>query len=178
LNQRTERTQKQVPSLMNSQVNMARMSITSGAPYVVRLVLVLRPAHRLMMRMYEAPIHPNWELKLPNPDSHQMHAAYGPHPTSHIVRTTRPNNHDTQWTLPLPELCLCTTRTSHTSIAPCATAHENGMDQPIAGILGFVSSSHTREVTNTRTQASSDPVSILPNHLKPTQMHPDASSNQ
>jgi hypothetical protein len=123
--------------------------------HVVRLVLVLRPAHCLTApstdpwtRMYEVPVHPNRESKLPNPDSHQMHAAYSPHPTSHIVHTTRLTSHDTRWTLPLPKLRLCTTRTSHTSTAPCTTAHENGTDQPIAGILGFVSSSHTREVTH------------------------------
>jgi hypothetical protein len=151
----------------------------------VRLVLVLRPAHHLTApstepwtRMYEAPVHPNRESKLPNPDSHQTHTAYGPHPTSHIVRTTHLASHNTRWTLPLPELHLCTTHTSHTSTAPRTTAHENSTDQPIAGIQGFVSSSHTREVTNTRTQASSDPVSILPNHTKPTQMRPDASSDQ
>ncbi|KAJ7870545.1 hypothetical protein B0H13DRAFT_2350323 [Mycena leptocephala] len=85
---------------------------------------------------------------------------------------------DPRWTPPSPELHPCTTRTSLTSTAPCATAHESGTNQPIAGILGFVSSSHTREVTNTRTQASSDPVSILPNHSKPTQMRPDASPDQ
>ena len=146
---------------------------------------MLRPAHRLTApstepwtRTYEAPVHPNRESKLPNQDSHQTHAAYGPQPTSHTVCTTRPVSHDARWTLPLPELRPCTTRTSHTNTAPRATAHENGTDQPIAGILGFVSSSHTREVTNTRTQALSDPVSILPNHSKPTQMRPDASSDQ
>ncbi len=71
----------------------------------VRLVLVLRPAHRLTApstepwtRTYEAPVHPNRESKLPNPDSHQTHAAYGPHPASHIVRTTRPASLDTRWT--------------------------------------------------------------------------------
>jgi hypothetical protein len=49
---------------------------------------VLHPAHRLMApstesrtRTYEAPVHPNRESKLPNPVSHQTHAAYAPHPT-------------------------------------------------------------------------------------------------
>jgi hypothetical protein len=63
----------------------------------VRLVLVLRPAHRLTApstesrtRMYEAPVHPNRESKLLNPVSHQTHAAYAPHPTLGIARTTRP----------------------------------------------------------------------------------------
>jgi hypothetical protein len=69
-------------------------------------------------------------------------------------------------------------RTPHTSTAPRAMAHENGTGQPLVGILDLVSSSHTREVTNTRTQASSDPVSTHPNHLKPTQTRPDVSSNQ
>jgi hypothetical protein len=151
----------------------------------VRLVLVPCPAQCLMapstepwMRTYEVPVHPNRESKLPNPDSHQTHAAYGPHPTFHIVRTTRPTSHDTRWTLPLPELCLCTTPTSLTNTAPCAAAHKNGTDQPMAGILGLVSSSHTREVTNTRTQASSDPLSTHPKHSKPTQMRLDVSSGQ
>jgi hypothetical protein len=141
----------------------------------VRLVLVLRPAHRLTApstepwtRTYEAPVHPNRESKLPNPDSHQTHAAYGPHPTFHIACTTRPTSHDPRWTPPSPKLRPCTTRTSLTSTAPCAMAHKSGTNQPIAGILGLVSSSHTLEVTNTRTQTSSDPVPILPNHSKPT----------
>jgi hypothetical protein len=63
----------------------------------VRLVLVLRPAHRLMApstesrtSTYEVPVHPNRESKLPNPVSHQMHAAYAPHPTLGIARITRP----------------------------------------------------------------------------------------
>jgi hypothetical protein len=115
----------------------------------VRLVLVLCPAHLLIApstelrtRTYEVPIRPNRESKLPNPDSDQTHAAYGPHPTLHIVRTTRPTSHETGWTLPLPEFRLCTTRTSLMNTAPHATPHENGTVQPIAGILALVSSSH------------------------------------
>ncbi|KAJ7910209.1 hypothetical protein B0H13DRAFT_2329632 [Mycena leptocephala] len=149
----------------------------------VRLVLALRPAHRLMApstesrtRTYEAPVHPNRESKLPNPVSHQTHAAYAPHPTLHITSTTRP----TMVQPPLNALIVRNpfprVRTPHTSAALHATAHENGTDQPIAGILGLVSSSHTQEVTNTRTQASSGPVSTHPSHSKPT--HPGASSNQ
>lgn len=71
--------------------------------HAVRLVLVLHPAHCLMApsteswtRTYEAPAHPNRESKLPNPVSHQTHAAYAPHPTPCIVRTTRPTSHNTR----------------------------------------------------------------------------------
>jgi hypothetical protein len=76
---------------------------------VVRLVLVLRPAHCLMTpstelrtRKYEVPVHPNRESKLPNPDSHQMHTAYSPpsnplhcmyHPPDHGASHTTPAGH-------------------------------------------------------------------------------------
>jgi hypothetical protein len=72
---------------------------------------VPHPAHRLMApstklrtRTYEVPVHPNRESKLPNPDSHRTHTAYGPHPTLHIVRTTCPASHNIRWTFPLPEI--------------------------------------------------------------------------
>jgi hypothetical protein len=146
---------------------------------------VLRPAHRLMApstelrtRTYESPVHPNRELKLPNPVSHQTHPAYAPHPTLYIARTTRPTTAQPPLNVLIARNPFPRVRTLHTRMAPRATAHENGTDQPIAGILGSVSSSHTREVTNTRTQALPNPVSTRLNHLKPTQMHPDASSDQ
>jgi hypothetical protein len=138
---------------------------------------VLCPAHHLMApstdsrtRMYETPVHPNQGSKLPNPVSHQMYTAYGPHPTPCIARTTCPTTVRLLLNViiarnPFPRVC-----TPHTSATLHAMAHENGTDQPIAGILGRVSSSHTREVTNARTQASSDPVSTHPNHLKPTEL--------
>jgi hypothetical protein len=57
---------------------------------VLVLHCLMAPLTKLRSRTYEAPAHPNWESKLPNLDSHQMYAAYGPHPTLHIVRTTCP----------------------------------------------------------------------------------------
>jgi hypothetical protein len=66
---------------------------------IVRLVLVLRPAHHLMApsteprtRTYEVPIHPNQESKLPNPDSHQnvrslRSPSNPPHRTYHLRHT-------------------------------------------------------------------------------------------
>jgi hypothetical protein len=59
--------------------------------------VLLHPAHHLMApstesrtRTYKAPVHPNRESKLPNPVSHQTHAAYAPHPTLCVACTTRP----------------------------------------------------------------------------------------
>jgi hypothetical protein len=145
----------------------------------VRLVLVLRPAHRLMTpstesrtRTYEVPVHPNRESKLPNSVAHQTHAAYAPHPTLCIAHTTRPTMVQPPLNALIIRIPFPRVRTPHTSVASRAMAHEKGTDQPIAGILGLVSSSHTQEVANTRTQASSDPVSTHPYHSKPTQMRP------
>jgi hypothetical protein len=128
----------------------------SVATCAVRLVLVLQPAHRLMApstesrtRTCEAPVHPNRESKLPNPVSHQTHATYAPHPTFCIARTTRPTMVQPPLNPLIVQIPFPRVRTPHTNAAPCAMAHENGTDQPIVGILGLVSSSHTREVTNT-----------------------------
>jgi hypothetical protein len=99
--------------------------------------------------------------------SNPLHRTY--HLSDHGVTTTeRPHRLNSPSTSSYP----------HMSMAPRATAHKNGTDRPIAGILGSVSSSHTREVTNARTQASSNPVSTRLNHSKPTQMRPDVSSDQ
>lgn len=110
----------------------------------MRLVLVLRPAHRLMApsteprtRMYKAPVHPNRELKLPNLVSHQTHAAYAPHLTLCITRTTCP----TMVRLPLNTLIMRNpfprVHIPHISVMPRATAHENGMDQLIVTCFLF-----------------------------------------
>jgi hypothetical protein len=148
-------------------------------------VLVLHPAHRLLApstelrsRTYKVPVHPNRESKLPNPDSHQTYAAYSPCPALHIACITYPTMVRRTLNVLIIRNPFPRVHTPHTSMMPHAMAHENGTGHPIAGILGLVSSSHTWEVTNTRMQASSDPVSTHPNHLKPTQMHLDVSSDQ
>jgi hypothetical protein len=94
-------------------------------------------------------------------------------PSDPLPRTYHPSDHGaTPTERPHHPNSFSTSLHPHTSVASRAMAHEKGTDQPIAGILGLVSSSHTQEVANTRTQALSNPVSTHPYHSKPTQMCP------
>jgi hypothetical protein len=114
---------------------------------------MLRPAHRLTApstelwtRTYEAPIRPNWESKLPNPDSHQTHAGTVPiHPSTSFVLPARLAT----TLLDAPIFRIPPLHDSHLT-------YEHGTVQPIAGILALVSSSHTQ-------RASSDPGSTRQN---------------